>query len=240
MATRRKLETILTENGLVSAEQLKQIANYAHAVGIDLHEAVLQKKVAPPDAVMMAYAESVGLPFAHLADMSFDEEVIVQIDPMTARQHSLVPVSIDQGHILLVTTKPIIPDVASELQMLFSMPVRCMLCSPAELSEAITKYYPRGATRIVKTKPDETPLPKPAPKKPKPKSEPVEPMSEQEIKDRLLKTIIAFNFTVAAVYFGLYYSPLTRWIDDGFVTLMSIGVCVGCVAAFVVWRVLSR
>ena len=48
------------ENKLVSAEQLEQVTRYARAVGIDLHEAVLQKKIAPSDAVMMAYAESVG------------------------------------------------------------------------------------------------------------------------------------------------------------------------------------
>jgi len=238
MAERRKLETILMSDGLVSEEQLKQIVRYAHAVGIDLYEAVLQKKIVHPDAVMMAYAESVGLPFINLAETTIDEEVAAQIDPMTARQYSIIPISIDQGYVRLAATKPIVPDVADELRMIFDLPVRCVICTPAELGDAIAKYYPRGAVRVVKTEQENTPT---SPSKPAPqKSEPAEPMNEAEIKDRFLKTIITFNSTLAFVYFALYYSPATRWIGDHFATLLSIGTLIGGIAAAVVWRMLSR
>jgi hypothetical protein len=238
MAERRKLETILMADGLVSAEQLKQIARYAHAVGIDLYEAVLQKKIAPPDAVMMAYAESIGLPFVHLADISIDEEVAAQIDPMTARQYSIIPISIDQKYVLLATTKPIVPDVADELRMIFNLPVRCVICTPSELGDAIAKHYPRGATRVAKMEQGDTPAPpsQPVPKK----SEPVEPMNDAERKDRLLKTVIAFNFTVALVFFALQFLPVSRWIGDDFFAYLLPGVAVGGIVAAGVWRALSR
>lgn len=224
------------ENKLVSAEQLEQVTRYARAVGIDLHEAVLQKKIAPSDAVMMAYAESVGLPFVHLTDISIDEEIASQIDPMTARQYSLIPISTDQGHVLLATTKPVVPDVADELRMIFNLPVRCVICAPAELGVAIATHYPRGATRVARTEQE-----KASPQsKPTKKSEPVEPMNEQEIKDRFLKTLAAFNFTVAVVYFVLLHLPVSGWIGSGFFAPLLPSMLVGGIAAALVWRALSR
>jgi len=242
MPERRKIETILTENKLVSVEQLKQIARYAHAVGIDLHEAVLQKKIAPPDAVMMAYAESVGLPFIHLDDVSFDEEITVQVDPMTARQYSFVPISIDQGHVLLAATKPVVPDVVDELRMVFNLPVRCAICTPAELSTAIAKYYPRDSSRIIKA--DSIKAPQPEVKKTKAKkSKPVKPMNNEDMKDRLLKSFVAFNFAFAFVCFALNYLQIPRGLYNTLYhipVLILLGVIAGGLAAFVTWKMMSH
>jgi len=241
MPERRRIETILTENKLVSVEQLKQIARYAHTVGIDLHEAVLQKKIAPPDAVMMAYAESVGLPFIHLADVSFDEEITVQVDPMTARQHSFVPISIDQGHVLLAATKPVVPDVADELRMVFNLPVRCAICTPAELNAAIAKYYPRDSSRIIKTDQVKAPpeVKKPKAKKPKP----VKPMNNEDLKDRLLKSFVAFNFAFAFVCFAMNYLQIPRGLHNTLYhipVLILLGVIAGSLAAFLTWKTFNR
>lgn len=240
MTERRKLDTILLNNKLVSEEQLKQIISYAHAVGIDLHEAVLQKKIAPPDAVMMAYAESIGLPFINLADVAIDTNVAAQIDPMTARQHSFVPISIDQGYVLLATTKPIIPDVAEELRMTFDLPVRCVLCTPAELGVAIAAHYPRGAVRIPQIIQKQAPASKPVPKAQKLK--PTEPMNEEEINDRFWKSVIAFNFSFAFVCFAMNYMKIPGIYNSWYfwLVLVLLGGIAGGLAAFVTWMKLSR
>ena len=236
MTTQRKLETILTENKLVSEEQLKQITNYAFAVGIDLHEAVLQKKVASPEVVMMAYAESVGIPFVRFADLSVDEELVMQIDPVTARQHSFIPVSKDHGHVLLVSTKMILPDTEAELRMQFNMPIRCAICTPAELSAAIAQYYPRGAVRVSPAGRIETPQSLPIAKK----SEPKKPMNDAEKWDRFLKTFATFNFTVAFFVFAALYSSLSERWGISFITLLCLGAIVGGVTAGATWKMLSR
>ena len=234
MTERRKLESILMANGLVSEEQLEQIISYAHAVGIDLHEAVLQKKIAPPDAVMQAYAESIGTPFVHFADLSVDEGVTARVDPMTARQHSFVPVSIDQGYLLLVTTKPVIPDVADELRMLFTLPVRCAICTPAELSAAIAKYFPRETVRTVQAVSVNRSQPV-TQKKPKPG----EPLSDEGKRDRRMKTFAAFNFTFAFVYFATPHLPLLKTAVN-YAPLILLSAVVGGIAAGITWKTLSR
>ena len=244
MSERHKLEAILTTNKLVSEEQLKQIASYAHAVGIDLHEAILQKKIAPPDAIMMAYAESVGLPFICLDDVSIDEEVVAQIDPMTARKHSFIPISIDHGLVLLAATKPIIPDVAEEIRMTFGLPVRCVLCTPAELNTAIATYYPRGAIRGPRIEQEQAPKPVPEVKKASVKKpEPAEPMHDEDIKNRALMSFVTFNFSFAFVSFALHYLQFPRGLYNTyyhFPVIVLLGIIVGGLAAFAMWRKLSH
>jgi len=237
MARQRTFETILTEQKLVSDEQLTQVIQYAHAVGIDLCEAVLVKKIAPPEEVMMAYAESIGLPFVHLADLSVDEEVAAQIDPMTARQYSVVPVSIDHGHVLLVTTKPIIPDIADELRMVFNLPVRCAICTPAELSDALMKYYPRDAVRLVKTEQSGVFQPKPVTKKPQ---KPVRPMGKEEMKDRFMKAFATFNFTFAFTFLIPFFLPLPWWLAGQTLLFLFLGLLLGGIAARITWKAMSH
>jgi hypothetical protein len=147
-----------------------------------------------------------------------------------------VPVSKDHGHVLLVTTKPLIPDVAEELRMIFNLPVRCVICTPAELSAAIAAHYPRGTARMIKAEHSKE-LPPTAEKK---KSKPVVPMNDESKKDRLLITVATFNFTVAFAFFAAYYLPLPKGMVIPFGVLMLSAVVIGGVAASVAWKMRSR
>lgn len=150
--TRLSFEDILIRNETVSKEKLKAIKNYADAVGIDLHEAALQQKAASPEMIMLAYAESVGLPFVDLNDIGVDEEFAPQIDPNLARLHSFVPLMADHGTLILASPNLFDLDVAEKLRFEFDMPVRLSLCTTAQINEAIRKYYPKDAVQLVRKK----------------------------------------------------------------------------------------
>ncbi len=241
---RRGLEEILVSGGIVPADRMKQVKNYSNAIGIDLHEAVLQQKLAAQEVVMLAYAESIGLPFVSLSDIGVDEEYAPQIDPNMARQHSFVPLMVDQGQLLLTSPKPVNPDVEEQLRMLLGMPIRCTICTPADINEAIAKYYPRDAVQMVR-KADGTTAAKPgakaASKSAAAAEEDIEPMSDEEKKNRLQTTIVAFNFTVMGICFGLYYG-LYRGMPTYTQVMMiaTAGLVAGGIAAFVTWNKLSR
>ena len=48
---------------VIDADQLEKARKFATAVGLEIRDAVVQQKLARPDVVMPAYAESVGLPY---------------------------------------------------------------------------------------------------------------------------------------------------------------------------------
>ena len=99
---------------------------------------------------MLAYAESQGLPYLELEDMGIDEELVGQVPPTIARQHSCIPVMVDEGQLLVASPNPLVPDVEEDLRLRFGMPVRTVLCTAASINALVAKHYPRDVVRLVR------------------------------------------------------------------------------------------
>ncbi|MCL2347388.1 MAG: hypothetical protein FWC50_03920 [Planctomycetaceae bacterium] len=259
MRLRKSFEDILVAGKICTPEQVKKAKTYADAVGLDVYQAALQHKLAAPETIMLAYAESIGLPFISLDDIGVDEEYAPQIPPLMARQHSFVPVMVTDGKLILASPSPVNPDVEQELRMLFDMPVRSAICVPTQVNDAIAKYYPKDAKQFVardggtaKSAADTAAdaienasgTVKQKPKKEakaKPVREPSAPASEEAIKNRNLGTIIAFNLsvmgTVGTMYYGLGMG--VRNPNQLFVVIPA-GLLVGGIVAGLTFFFLSK
>ncbi|MGL4942174.1 MAG: hypothetical protein ACRC46_03165 [Thermoguttaceae bacterium] len=239
---RRSLEEILVGNNIVPADKMGQIKKYANAVGIDLHEAVLQQKAAAPEIVMLAYAESVGLPFVSLEDVGVDEIIAPQIDPNMARQQSFVPILSDQGTLILASPKPVSPDVEENLRMIFEMPVRCALCTTAQVNAAIAKYYPRDAVQVIAQRGKSDASAPTAKKKAASTSSAAartssEPVSPEVQKQRLQTVLAAGAFGVMVVSVG---GSLTGHAVSLGMMFYPAALLAGAVIAGVTWVVVNR
>lgn len=229
---RRTFEEILLANKLVDQDQLKKARNYATAVNVEIRDAVLQQKLAAPEDVMLAYAESEGLPYVELEDVGVDEQLVPRIPPSTARQHSCVPVMADEGQLLMASPNPLVPDVEEDLRLRFGMPVRTLLCTPASVNQAIAKHYPRDmpepAPLSAKAAPQKQ---KKAEKKAAPSA--AEPLSAEEQQRRARNfAIIAFNIVVllTMVFRILTAGGVVMELSTLFVSA-AIGVVLGAVVA---------
>jgi len=198
---RRTFEEVLLANKVVDQDQLTKARNFANAVGLEIRDAVLQQKMASPDDVMLAYAESEGLPFVDLEDITIDEQLVPQIPPTLARERSCVPVMADGGQLLMASPNPLIPDVEEELRLRLGMSVRTVLCTPARINEAIAKYYPRDMPAVA---PAAAPTPPPPASPQPPAADEAEakteakppPTAAEQARQRLMFAIIAFNLAV--------------------------------------------
>ena len=239
---RRSLEEILLVGKVVDQTQLDKARSFSDALGVELHQAVLQQKLAEPEAVMMAYAESIGLPYLDLKDIGVNAELAAQIPPTLARQHSFVPVMADAQHLLMASPTPLIPDVEEELRLRFEMPVRTVLCTPSQINDAIADFFPRdapdpGPVKSGKKKGKET-KGKKAEKPGKEKAE-GETLSNEELKKRrTIGATVVFNLglwgTVGAQYLMAGAKPVAP------LTAIAIGFGVGAVAGGITWAVLSK
>ena len=239
---RAKLDDILLRNKIVPEDRMKQVKGYADAVGIDLQQAVLQQKLAAPEIVMLAYAESIGLPFISLDDVGVDAELVPQIDPNSARRHSFVPVMVDQGNLILASPTPVNPDVEEELRMIFEMPVRCAICTPAQINEAIAKHYPKDAVQLIAKKGEVAPQPAPKKKvkavvKEPDESELREPIGDEQSKIRLQYTILAFCFSIMIIGIGSTVSGLSTNRE---ILVTVAGLLTASIASGITWVMMSR
>jgi len=146
---RRSLEEILIFRKLVDQAQLEKARKYAEAVGLELRDALLQLKLLSPEVVMQSWAEAIGLPYVDLAELGIDQTVLDavldKVPPYVARQHSCVPVMIDDGQLLMASPNPLKPDVEDDLRVRTGMPVRSVLCTPADIHVMVEKYYSKEA-----------------------------------------------------------------------------------------------
>jgi hypothetical protein len=221
---RRTLEDILLANKSLQVDQLNKARNYANAIGLEVRDALLQQKLAAPETVWLAYAESVGLPYVELDDVGVDETLVPQIPPNVARQYSLVPVMVDGGKLLLASSNPILPDVEDDLRLRLGMPVRTVLCTPARINQAVSKYYPRDAVMMA---------PVAAPVRANggnsaaaPAAKPAAPQtSEDQFKRWAMFAVIGFNIVV------VLYMVLGKMLlgTKGFMIDAAIAVVLGLV-----------
>ncbi len=149
---RRTLEQILLAQRALNQDQLAKARSFAKAVGLEVREAILQQKLAAPDLVVQAYAESVGLSYLDLDDVQVDRALIVKFPAVLAREQSCVPVMIDEDRLLVASPNPVNPDVEDQLRLRFGIPARSVLCTPASIHAALAKYYPRDTGQTVRRK----------------------------------------------------------------------------------------
>jgi len=229
---RRGFEEILVANKVVDQAQLAKARSYAKAVGLEIRDAVLQQKLAPPDVVMLAYAEAVGLPYIDLDDMGVAQDVVPLIPSTIARQHSCVPVMADQTQVLMASPNPLVPDVEEDLRLRLGKQVRTVLCTPAAINQAVARHFPpeavttaSGATQKTAPAGEQKPAKKPA-------------NAVEKKRQQFLIGILVFNLTVIGTMAFLYFlrGGLNRmgWTD------VIIAGSTGVIAAIVGFSIAGR
>ena len=132
---------LLVKAGKISREQLSEAESFAEARGLDLRDALVQMKLVPAKLAYRAYAREQGLPYADLADLAPDEDVLRQFPKATAKRHGLLPLIADEDAVLVATCTAIEPEMEEELRLRYGKPAKPVVVTPAEMTQAITRYY---------------------------------------------------------------------------------------------------
>ncbi|MBI3840162.1 MAG: hypothetical protein HY288_19745 [Planctomycetia bacterium] len=233
----RSFEQILLATKVIDQAALDKARNFAKAINVEVRDALVQQKLAKYDAVLPAYAESIGLPYLDLTDIPLDASLIARVPPILARTHSCVPVLVDNKQLLMASPNPLDPNVEEELRLRFGMPVRTVLCTPANINDVIAKHVPRDSST-----PDPVPAAAPAAAPAQTAAAPAEaaptkaarppgPMTPEEIKERRDYTLLAVGMTTIVAMNAQYYLlGFNVWLS-GFVTLVLAGI-----AGAVTWK----
>jgi hypothetical protein len=237
---RRTFEQILLATKVVDQAAIDKARNFAKAINVEVRDALVQQKLAKYEAVLPAYAESIGLPYLDLADLPLDPSLIAAVPSHMARQHSCVPVMVDANQLLMASPNPLDPNVEEELRLRFSMPVRTVLCTPANINDVITKFVPRDASAAPAPAPvAAAPAAAPAAASPTPapaaKQRPTGPMTPEEQTERRNFAIVGFNITVMVLMGALWYG-----LEWGMLLSIAVALPLAAAAAGIVWKMKSR
>jgi cell division septation protein DedD len=215
----RTMDAILVEQKHVSSEQAQDARAYADRVGLDLRDAFVQMKLVPPDIAAQALAQELGLPYIDLAETAPDDDVLDQVPKLTVKQHSILPLFIDQDVVLVACVEHIGHELEEELRLRFNLPVRAVLAAPQAIHQAIAKYYSaeaqkeREATRagVQATENESQPADKKGKEPPTAKAKKPEPVkkpapqrrgrkSAEEKRTDFLTGVVCINFSFVVAY----------------------------------------
>lgn len=143
VSRRRTFEQALLDFGAIDAVELNKAKNFALAVGFELRDALIQRRLASQEVIMMAYAESVGLPYLLPIDIRVDQALLEKVPDFLARRNSCVPLMLADDLLLVLSPFPLSPQVAEQLHERSGLIAHTVLCAPQIMSTLLAKYYPR-------------------------------------------------------------------------------------------------
>jgi hypothetical protein len=241
----RTMDAVLIEQKHISSDQAQEARDYAERVGLDLRDALVQLKMVAADVAAPALAQELGLPYVDLADTVPDDDVLDQVPKLTVKQHSILPLFIDQDVLLVASVNHISHELEDELRLRFNMPARTVLASPQAIHLAIGKYYSAEAQQARQAARDGADAAtvaaaqKSANKDTKEKaavkvkkSEPVKkvkvqrrgPKTAEEQKNDFLTGIVCINFSAVAAYLLDAFVITPRVFFDVWTFVLFIGI----------------
>lgn len=239
----RTMDVVLLEQKHVTPEQVKEAKAHSERTGLDLRDSFVQLKMVEPDIAAQALAQEFGIPYVDLADMHPDDEVLDQVPKATVKQHSILPLFLDQGVLLVACVHQIEHELEDELRLRFGGAVRPVLAAPLAINQQIAKYYAPGARQERAAQAVEKGGKKPAAGKPAkaaaaPKPKKRGPKSADEIANNRKLGIVFINFSFLIAYLLDAFVVTPNTFFDAWTFLLFLGIP-GITALFV-WQTLWK
>ncbi len=234
-------EELLVARKVLTSEQLDKARRFSRTIGVEVRDAIFQQRLAPADQVMQVYADSIGLPFINLDDVEIDESLTPKMPAVTARQQSCVPLMAVDGRVLVMAPHLLPPEIEDLLRLQFGVPVRLVLCTPADVNQAIARHFPKEAAAAqmaagpakraaARPKADE----KAAPAAAAPSALPSQTYEEKQLgkKQQRMALLVAFNFGFVA---SMIVAAVMGYTVKSYLMPVAVSLLIGAVAAGAAW-----
>lgn len=141
---RRPMTSYLVDDGVISAEQVREVKAHSERTGLSIRDTLVQLKMAEADVAARAYAKELGRPFVDLADMLPDDSILDQVPRSVVRRHVCLPLFIDHEGVLVACAEEPDAELQDEIRLRFNMPIRPVIATPLSINQGIAKYYAAG------------------------------------------------------------------------------------------------
>lgn len=141
---RRPMTSYLVDDGVISAEQVREVKAHSERTGLSIRDTLVQLKMAEADVAARAYAKELGRPYVDLADMLPDDSILDQVPRSVVRRHVCLPLFIDHEGVLVACAEEPDAELQDEIRLRFNMPIRPVIATPLSINQGIAKYYAAG------------------------------------------------------------------------------------------------
>ncbi|MDA0833057.1 MAG: general secretion pathway protein GspE [Planctomycetota bacterium] len=142
---RKPLAKVLQDWGIIERAQAKELEDFADKRGLSLRDAAVQMKMTDIETATKALAVELGRSYLEIEDMLPDDSVLDQVPRQLVKQHSFLPLFIDDDMLLVACSDEPDHHLEEDLRVRFGTHLRAVIASPLAINQAIAKYYAPGA-----------------------------------------------------------------------------------------------
>lgn len=150
MATKvkKRLGDVLTEQELVTSDQLRECINIQRQQGGNLASILVDKEYLSEEDLVITISEQLGIPHIRVAHYNISEEVLEEVPETLARQYLMLPISLTGDVLTLAMADPLNIMALDDLSLLTSYEIKPVVAMQHELEETIEKYYGSSAKGV--------------------------------------------------------------------------------------------
>jgi len=144
-------ELLLKEKRITPA-QLQEALNYQKTNGGKLGFNLVQMGFVKDEEITALLSKQYGVPSINLTQFAIDAAVIKLIPAETAHKYQIVPLSRSGATLTIAMTDPTNVFAMDDIKFMTGYNVEPVVASETTVSDAITKYYPAAAVKVVAEK----------------------------------------------------------------------------------------
>jgi len=138
---RKRIGDILVESGLISKAQLEQALQEQKGTGMKLGDLLIARGYITEQQKIEVLEFQLGIPHVQLHRQKIDEKVIQMVPEAIVKKHTLLPLRIENGKLIVAMSDPLDYYAIDDLRLLTNFQIEPVIATNEELNRAINRYY---------------------------------------------------------------------------------------------------
>ncbi len=138
----------LVERGLLTSDKLGELQSRATLTLQGVDSLLLQEALVNEADLLKAFADVSGIPFHNIGDFKIEQEAIEKVSAKVALRHRIVPLTFQNGILLLAASRTPSLTTVDGLRMVLDAGIDFILCPERDVAMSLTHFYGLGAETI--------------------------------------------------------------------------------------------
>jgi general secretion pathway protein E/type IV pilus assembly protein PilB len=138
----------LVDQGLLTPEKLGELQGRAALTLQGIDRLLVQEAIVNEADLLKNFAEASGLAFHNIGDCKIEQEAIDKVSAKVALRHRIVPLTFQNGILLLASSRVPSLTTVDGLRMVLDAGIDFVLCPESDVAMSLTHFYGLGAETI--------------------------------------------------------------------------------------------
>lgn len=139
---------LLIDAGCATEEQLEEIYDEHERTGKAFTTVLYNYGIIDENQLLGLIAESLGTDHVNIKSLDINPQILLKVQPSTARMYKILPVAEEDGTLLLAAADPMNYRMIDELHFVIGQECRIVVAKPVDIEECIEKYYPEDSESV--------------------------------------------------------------------------------------------